>query len=570
MTQQEFFNRYTFNVRTDKIGGGGFGAVYKAYDNVFHREVAIKVSESRVSSDGTRTFSLKDEFDARAHIPCHPNIANYEEFFTFEMPYGLFDFAVMQYYPDGNLHDAISEGLTVQQKEYIAEHLLIGIGFLHQHNVVHRDLKPSNILVVKHKGDVIPIIADFGLSKWTNMTDQSLFRNSFGAGSLHYSSPEQLQGKSLRFNTDLWSYGAILYELFLDKSLFCTRNGVTTAQTEVEVYNKIVNGCVADLNELPIRWRKVAERCLVVDPEKRAKRVEDLLHLGVHDNEGEVWDEDTLKNESSEDTIIMQAAESSVFDEMNINDKCSYFQTTDGEDLVFFVKNVKFVMKFIKGGVFQMGATPEQEGESKADEKPVHPVEVSDFYLGEVPVTQALWKVLMRKNESFFVGDDLPAENILGDRWSTGPTGGYEDFIHLLNLVTGLEFRLPTEAEWEYAARGGLKSKGYKYAGSNDLDEVAWFSDNSKRKTHPVKQKKPNELGLYDMSGNVSEICSDRYGMYDSDYQKNPKRLFTSSRVLRGGNYDYCSSSCRVSCRDSGQNTQLLSWIGFRLALSKK
>ena len=280
MTQEEFFNRYSYSVSRDRIGGGSFGTVYKAYDNTLHREVAIKVSEEKTTTDGKKTFSLKDEFEALSHVPKHPNIANYEEFYSFEMPNGIFDYAVMQYYPDGNLSDAIKQGLTDEQKEDIATQLLEGIDFLHKHKVVHRDLKPGNILVVRHGGKVIPLITDFGLSKATSVVDGSVFSNSFGAGTPKYSSPEQLQGKPLRFNTDLWSYGAILYELFTGTQLFSAGSGAAnTAQADLEIYNKIVNGDVRGLSKMPEIWRKVAERCLVVDATKRAKDAVELFGL---------------------------------------------------------------------------------------------------------------------------------------------------------------------------------------------------------------------------------------------------------------------------------------------------
>ena len=280
MTQQEFFKRYTYSPSLDRIGGGGFGTVYKAKDNVLHREVAIKVSEVKTAADGKKTFSLKDEFEALAHVPKHPNIANYEEFYSFEMPNGIFDYAVMQYYPDGNLSNAIKQCLTAEQKEDIATQLLEGIDFLHKHKVVHRDLKPGNILIVKDGSKVIPLITDFGLSKAAGVVDGSVFSNSFGAGTPRYSSPEQLQGNPLRFNTDLWSYGAILYELFTGEQLFTAGSGAAnTAQADVEIYNKIVNGNVQSLGKMPEKWRKVAERCLVVDPTKRAKDAAELFAI---------------------------------------------------------------------------------------------------------------------------------------------------------------------------------------------------------------------------------------------------------------------------------------------------
>ena len=285
MTQEEFFKRYTYDIDNDRIGGGGFGTVYKAKDNTLHKEVAIKVSQVLVKTTedgGKKTFSLKNEVEALSHIPEHPNIANYEKdkLFSFKTQQGKFDYAVMQYYPDGNLGNAIKQGLTAEQKEDIAIQLLEGIGFLHQHNVVHRDLKPANILIAKEGKCIIPLITDFGLSKAVDFSEGSMFDNSYNAGTPKYSSPEQLQGKKIRLNTDLWSYGAILYELFTGEQLFSAGSGAAnSAQADMEIYNKIVNGNVQSLGKMPEKWRKVAERCLVVDPTKRAKDAAELFAI---------------------------------------------------------------------------------------------------------------------------------------------------------------------------------------------------------------------------------------------------------------------------------------------------
>ena len=171
--------------------------------------------------------------------------------------------------------------------------------------------------------------------------------------------------------------------------------------------------------------------------------------------------------------------------------------TSTSEDQTFTVNGVSFTMKLVEGGTFQMGATSEQGSDAYNSEKPVHSVTLSNYYLGETEVTQALWNAVMGSNPSYFEGDALPVEQVA---WND-----CQEFIRKLNQKTGKNFRLPTEAEWEYAARGGKKSNGYKYAGSNDIGSVAWYTNNSDSKTHPVKGKSPNELGLYDMSGNVWE-----------------------------------------------------------------
>ena len=231
------------------------------------------------------------------------------------------------------------------------------------------------------------------------------------------------------------------------------------------------------------------------------------------------------------------------------------------EDQIVTLKGVEFKMLRVQGGTFQMGATSEQGSDAADNEYPVHSVTLSDYHIGQTQVTQELWKAVMGNNPSFFKGDNQrPVENV---SWND-----CQKFIDKLNRLTGKNFRLPTEAEWEYAARGGNKSKGYKYSGSNDVNTVAWYDDNSGGKTHAVATKQANELGLYDMSGNVWECCQDWYGDYTSHSQSNPKGANTgSSRVLRGGNWISSAGFVRVSRRSGYTPDIRLYDYGLRLAL---
>ena len=208
-------------------------------------------------------------------------------------------------------------------------------------------------------------------------------------------------------------------------------------------------------------------------------------------------------------------------------------------------------MVFVEGGTYQMGSN------SESDEKPIHTVTVSSFYMDKTEVTQAEYRKVMGKNPSKFSGcDDCPVENV-----------SWHDANEYAKKVGK---RLPTEAEWEYAARGGNKSKGYSYSGSNDLDAVGWYDNNSSGKTHPVAQKQPNELGLYDMSGNVWEWCSDRYGDYSSSSQTDPQGSNSGEyRVLRGGSWGSLDGSCRVANRNGSDPGSRYYDLGFRLVLSQ-
>ena len=227
----------------------------------------------------------------------------------------------------------------------------------------------------------------------------------------------------------------------------------------------------------------------------------------------------------------------------------------------FTVKGVSFTMIAVEGGTFQMGATSEQGSDADSDERPVHSVTLSDYYIGEIEVTQELWQAVMGKNPSNFKGNKKPVEQV---SWND-----CQEFIKKLNQLTGKNFRLPTEAEWEYAARGGNKSQGYKYSGSNIIDNVAWYKSNSGSQTHDVKTKQANELGIYDMSGNVWEWCQDWYGSYSSGSQTNPTGPTSGSyRVHRGGGWSNFTLLCRVSFRSYYYPGYRNSDLGFRLCLS--
>jgi len=224
-------------------------------------------------------------------------------------------------------------------------------------------------------------------------------------------------------------------------------------------------------------------------------------------------------------------------------------------------KSIEPPMVFVEGGTFMMGCDLECFNCCMKWEKPAHQVTVDGFYIGKYEVTQAQWKAVMGSNPSNFKGDNLPVESVSWDE--------VQEFIGKLNAQTGKHYRLPTEAEWEFAARGGNKSKGYKYSGSNTADHVAWHTYNSKDKTHTVGTKSPNELGIYDMSGNVYEWCNDWYANYSSDAQTNPQGPSTGSfRVGRGGGWIDYPVRASVSNRIHGTTDDRDPGIGFRLARS--
>ncbi len=227
-------------------------------------------------------------------------------------------------------------------------------------------------------------------------------------------------------------------------------------------------------------------------------------------------------------------------------------------NLTVTVDDVTFKMIRVEGGSFLMGSNDGYESE-----KPIHQVTLNSYFIGETEVTQELWEVVMGSNPSEFVGEKRPVESVSWEKCQT--------FISKLNELTGKSFRLPTEAEWEFAARGGNRSNGYTYSGSNTVDEVAWYYSNSDNTTHDVATKDANELGIYDMSGNVYEWCHDwenpKY--YSMSPEKNPTGPSSGSfRVCRGGSwYGDDATVCRVAYRCSGPPAQADCSIGLRLAL---
>lgn len=217
-------------------------------------------------------------------------------------------------------------------------------------------------------------------------------------------------------------------------------------------------------------------------------------------------------------------------------------------------------MVVVAGGTFEMGGIETYGEQCYPDEFPKHTVTVDDYYIGQFEVTQELYKFVMGYNPSHFVGDSLPVDNI---SWVDAKT-----FIHELNKMTGKQYRLPTEAEWEFAARGGRWSQDLNYSGSDDLNAVGWCDGNSGRRTHAVGTKAPNELDIYDMCGNVYEWCQDRYAIYKADPQTNPQGPdFGKARVMRGGSWRSEARNCRNTYRSSEDYEARILNCGLRLAM---
>jgi len=466
MTQQEFQKRYTYNPVSDKLGEGGFGKVFKAYDTYLDKWVAIKIAPAN-EIDSIR---LKKEVEMVSQLPANPNIAYYETCYTFSSFDGEYDFGILQYYEEGNLLQLLNKTLKdaqtllgLEQKTAILTQILSGLEFLHNHGIIHRDLKPQNILIVRRQnGEYVPKITDFGISKTFDVNQSAAFSNSLGgAGTLAYSSPEQLFGREIRKNTDLWSFGVITFRVLTGQLPFDTGGHTPTSEAgRMELFRQINSGSLPDsISQIPEPWQTLIRRCLITDPAQRIKIVPEANAI-LNSRDGA---RPVSTNTTNDPTNIDRPpiASPKPFDNL---EPIVYFPPLSDPTIPDFLSSnfanftettnkLNIEMIAVQGGTFTMGGTSEQGNSSSADEKPVHRVTVSDFYIGKYVIIQAQWWAVMGSNPSYFRGDNLPVENV---SWND-----VQEFISKLNATTGKTYRLPAEAEWEFATRGGNRSKGY-------------------------------------------------------------------------------------------------------------
>ena len=282
MELQEFQQRYSV---TDLLGEGGFGEVFKAYDTVRDRFVALKVSKVRPELENVR---LRKEVELINCLPEHPNIAYYEACYTFhDKMLGEYDYGILQYYEEGNLLQLLNRDaaryFSYEQKTAILTQMLDGLEFLHNQGVIHRDLKPQNILIVRRQsGEYIPKITDFGISKKFDANRSTVYSNSLtGAGTLAYSSPEQLADREIRKNSDLWSFGVIAFRVLTHQLPFTTGDHAATSEAgRLELFSQINSGRLPDcIRQIDEPWQTLIRCCLITDPSQRIKNVQEAKAL---------------------------------------------------------------------------------------------------------------------------------------------------------------------------------------------------------------------------------------------------------------------------------------------------
>jgi serine/threonine protein phosphatase PrpC len=284
MTQQEFQKRYTYNPTTDKLGEGGFGSVFKAYDNHLDRWVALKIS--KVNLENAR---LRKEVEMARKLSFHPNIARYEDCYTFSYLDGEHDIGILRYYADGNFGQLLQHGvLTFVQKQSILLQILDGIEVLHQNGIIHRDLKPMNILIEKQQDEYVPKITDFGISKQLDSNKSSVYLNSkFGWGTEAYSSPEQMNAGNITKNTDLWSFGVIAFETLTGQLPFNTGGyGSSSEAGRIELFRQIGSGRLPEITAtIAEPWQTLIRHCLVLNTTERVKNGQEVKKILANNNE---------------------------------------------------------------------------------------------------------------------------------------------------------------------------------------------------------------------------------------------------------------------------------------------
>ncbi|MBL7785489.1 MAG: SUMF1/EgtB/PvdO family nonheme iron enzyme [Chitinophagales bacterium] len=573
--QQTINNKYQFDPQTDKLGSGGFGDVFRAKDIVLGRIVALKFFTRNLDSSRDVITEVSSFINNRLR---HDNIIEYYDAFYYETtdrfgnPFKE-QVAVLEYANGSTLMEQLPRLYADSEfRNMIINDVLQGLAYLGDENVVHRDMKPANIFLhTKPNGKLVAKIGDFGLMKLAN-SEQSTSR-SFSTP--EYTAPEQLNLDKYGYRTtpnsppqihpncDLWAFGVMLYRFFTQELPF----GSQTSSDVGAIIQRILSHQQRPLDYSHILqpYRAIVERCLVSNANERVKSADELLGMlqgnssispakqSKFNNEKTIINPVRQQNPSESTTIttpdfeVMQSNEPPT-----ITIKVANPIIHQLESNMVYVERGK-LERLIEVGLFQriLGKTNQQIE-----------VNLDSYYIGKYPVTQAEWQAVMGNNPSHFKGDNLPVEQV---SWHD-----VQLFLQKLQQLTGNTYRLPTEAEWEYAARGGNKSQGYKYAGSNSLSSVAWYDDNSGSKTHTVGQKQANELGICDMSGNVWEWCSD---WYDEDYYANsPANNPTGPtsgiyRVIRGGSWSSSAQYCRVAIRNDRTPGNRYDYLGFRLAL---
>ena len=587
------------------LGQGGFGITYLCQHTKLRKQVAIKefffaqfcerqgdTSQVTVPTAGNRElvekFRIKFVKEARliaGKLSQAPSVVNVSDVFDENGT----SYYVMDYINGRSLAEVVKQRGRLGEAEAIdiIEQVGKALAYVHSCGINHLDIKPANIMMNRATGRAVLI--DFGVAKQYDATTGEATTTTPVGRTPGYAPLEQYSlGGVSHFTpqSDIYALGATLYKL-------------VTGDTPPEATAMPKDAVLPYPDDISEPVRKAITAAMQLHKEDRPARVEDFLQL-LHSQRKPIpkpiprpiprpkpIDDKTDIEETPEQPrrkwlpwVVGAAVAAVAFVAVMLLQRGDKPQPAIGVPNVITAvasDNVAFdsarvepersqynlpeiAMVYVSGGTFTMGATSEQGSGAWYDEKPAHSVTLSGYYIGKYEVTQELWEAVMGSNPSRFKGGNLPVECVSWD--------DVQEFLRKLNAMTGKRYRLPTEAEWEFAARGGNSSLGYKYSGSNSIGNVAWYYDNSGGRTHAVGTKSPNELGIYDMSGNVWEWCHDWFDSYSSSSQRNPKGPNTGSdRVNRGGCWGNDAGLCRVSTRGYDSPDSRIIILGFRLAL---
>ena len=583
------------------LGKGGFGITYLAYQQGLNRYVAVK---EFFMSD----YCNRDEDTCVVSIPSvgsREMVEKYKSKFVKEAQtiaeldnphivpiYDVFEengtaYYVMKYIGGGSLSSLVKKGVALPLDvalKYVCQ-VAEALAYCHERNIAHLDVKPGNILIQ----DGVAILIDFGISKHYNEGGEQTSSTPVGISKGYAPLEQYKRGGVTTFSpvTDIYSLGAVLFRL-------------VTGQTPPDADEVNEDGLPEFPSDVPQYIRKAIIKAMQPKKKDRPQSIAEFFSM-LKEQEPileEFDNEEDTELEDSEDTDVTDEVDHSEEKSKEVpgcepgktpskplNKRLLYGVTggllaavavvlcilwgisssekreTGYSNGILKVNGIEYPMVYVPGGSFMMGS---EDNDAHSYEKPIHRVTLSSYYIGKYEVTQDLWEAVMGSNPSYFKGNRKPVEQV---SWNN-----CKEFVRKLNSLTGQNFRLPTEAQWEFAARGGNSSYGYKYSGSDDIDNVAWHDSNSKDRTHNVGTKSPNELGIYDMSGNVYEWCNDwsdtDSGGYGSSPVTNPSGPSSGRcRMYRGGSCDTSAWSCRVSYRFAFTPDFRTKSLGLRLCL---
>jgi formylglycine-generating enzyme required for sulfatase activity len=529
------------------LGAGGFGGVFRANEVVRDRvlrQVAVKVipgNDEQQLEELLAAATLEHDQLIRCYTAGECRLLNIDALY------------LAMELAEGSLDSRLQPGpLESKEVRQVISEVAEGLAYLHSKKQVHRDLKPANVLRVKERWK----LSDFGLVR--RLGSESYAQTANPIGTIAYMPPEAFTGE-ISSAWDMWSLGIMVVQM--------VSQNLPYRFSEPTQLLKRVMDAELELPSLPEAFKPIVNGCLQVDRRKRWTAEQVLRALQGGGERRVNAPPPVSPDDVREDTRPRPSQPAVQVSPPQPAKQVVQPATPSPRGLITITENlgngISLELIQLPAGQFMMGASP-NDSKADDDEKPQHLVKLKAFAMGKYPITQAQYEAVMGKKRSKFQGNpNNPVECV---SWNDA-----QAFCKKLSEATGKKYRLPSEAEWEYACRAGTTTRYYFGDDANQLGDYAWFTDNSRSKTHPVGQKRPNGWGLYDMHGNVWEWCED-------SWHKNYKGAPTdgsawiqggnSFRILCGGGWYYSSRFCRSSFRDGYDPDDGYDDFGFRVVVS--